>query len=86
MCMGVMPYLALCVCVCVCVCVRVCTCVHVCAYVYTCVCTYTVFIRIVAMATINFSLAGVWLLVEGGSYSRTAFINSRAIPPGAIHK
>ena len=34
----------------------------------------TVFIRIVAAATINFSLAGVWLLIEGGSYSRTAFI------------
>ena len=35
---------------------------------------YTVFIRIVAAATINFSLAGVRLLIEGGSYSRTAFI------------
>ena len=34
----------------------------------------TVFTRIVAVATINFSLAGVRLLIEGGSYSRTAFI------------
>ena len=29
---------------------------------------YTVFIRIVAAATINFSLAGVRLLIEGGSW------------------
>ena len=35
---------------------------------------YTVFIRIVAAATINFGLAGVRLLIEGGSYSRAAFI------------
>ena len=35
---------------------------------------HTVFIRIVAAATINFSLTGVRLLIEGGSYSRTAFI------------
>ena len=28
--------------------------------------------RIVAVATINFSLAGVRLLIEGGSYSKTA--------------
>ena len=28
----------------------------------------TVFVRILAMATINFSLAGVWLLIKGGSY------------------
>ena len=34
----------------------------------------TVFIRIVAAATIDFSLAGVQLLIEGGSYSRKAFI------------
>ena len=38
-------------------------------------CQYTVFIGIVAMATINFSLALVQLLIEGGSYSRVAFIN-----------
>ena len=38
------------------------------------------------MATINLSLAGVWLLIEGGSYSRVAFINFRAIPPSAINK
>ena len=37
---------------------------------------HTVFIRILAAATINFSLAGVRLLIEGGSYSRTIFINS----------
>ena len=36
---------------------------------------YTVFIQIVAAATINFSLAGVQPLIEGGSYSRTAFIS-----------
>ena len=35
----------------------------------------TVFIRILAAATINFSLAGVQLLIEGGSYLRAAFIN-----------
>ena len=34
----------------------------------------TVFIRIVV--TINFSLAGVRLLIKGGSYSRVAFINN----------
>ena len=32
------------------------------------------------MATIYFSLAGVRLLIEGGSYSRAAFINFGAIP------
>ena len=38
---------------------------------------YTVlnFIRILAVATINFSLAGVRLLIESGSYSKAAFIN-----------
>ena len=41
---------------------------------------YTVFIRIVAAATINFSLAGVRLLIEGGSYSRAAFIYFGGIP------
>ena len=49
-------------------------------------CTYTVFIRIVAVATINFSLTGVRLLIEGGSYSRVAFINFGVIPHSAIHK
>ena len=34
----------------------------------------TVFTRIVAAATINFNLARVWLLFEGGYYSRAAFI------------
>ena len=38
------------------------------------------------MATINFSLAGMRLLIEGGSHSRTAFINFGVIPPGAIYK
>ena len=33
---------------------------------------YTVFTRIVAAATINFSLVPVRLLIEGGSYSRAA--------------
>ena len=46
-----------------------------------------VFIRIVATATINFFLARVRLLIEGGSYSRSAFINLiRRIPRGAIHE
>ena len=36
---------------------------------------YTVFIRIVAAATINFSFTRVQLLIEGSSYSRAAFIN-----------
>ena len=36
--------------------------------------------RIVAAATINFSLAGVRLLIEGGSYSRTAFIILEGYP------
>ena len=35
----------------------------------------TVFVRIVAAATINFNLARVRLLIEGGSYSRAAVIN-----------
>ena len=43
---------------------------------------YTVFIRIVAAATINFSLAGVRLLIEGGSYSRTDFIYFGGKPLG----
>ena len=49
---------------------------------------YTVFIRIVATATctITFSLAWVWLLIEGGSYSRAALINFGLILYGVIHK
>ena len=35
----------------------------------------TVFIRIAAIATINFILAQVWLLIEDGSYLRAAYIN-----------
>ena len=46
--------------------------------------TTTVFIQILAAATINFSLTGVWLLIEGGSYSRAAFINFGATPLGDI--
>ena len=34
---------------------------------------------------LNFSLAGVRLLIEGGSYSRVAFINFRLILHGATH-
>ena len=34
--------------------------------------TITVFIRIDTAATINFSAVQVWLLIEGGSYLRTA--------------
>ena len=37
----------------------------------------SIFTGIVAMATINFSLAQVRLLIEGGSYSRMSFINFR---------
>ena len=48
----------------------------------TCTVTVTTFIQIVAVATINFSLAGVQLLIEGGSYSRAAFIYSGVIPLG----
>ena len=40
----------------------------------------TVFIRIVAAATINFGPARVRLLFEGGSYSRAVLIN---LGPGA---
>ena len=47
---------------------------------------YTIFIRIVAVATINFSLAWVWLLIESGSYSRVAVINFGGIPYSAMHK
>ena len=36
--------------------------------------TTTVFIRIVAVATINFAPSSVRLLIEGGSYSRVATI------------
>ena len=39
--------------------------------------TTTVFIRIVATATINFALPFVRLLIEGGSYSRAATITAR---------
>ena len=41
----------------------------------------TVFIRIVAVATINFGCSSVQLLIEGGSYSRAAttnFVRARA--------
>ena len=44
----------------------------------------TVFIRIVAAATINFSLTWVCLLIEGGSYSRAPFINFGPILDGVI--
>ena len=48
--------------------------------------TCTVFIQIVAAATINFSLAWVRLLIEGSSYSRVAFINFGPILDGVFHK
>ena len=35
---------------------------------------------LLAAATINSSLAGVQSLIEGGSYSRAAFINFRVVP------
>ena len=47
---------------------------------------YTIFIRMVATATINFSLAWVQLLSEGGSYWRVVFINFGLILDGVIHK
>ena len=51
---------------------------------YVCQISYTVFIQILAAATINFSLAGVRLLIEGGAYSRAAFINFGAKHLGDI--
>jgi hypothetical protein len=35
---------------------------------------------------INFSLAGVWLLIEGGFYSRAAFIYFGAKPLGVLSR
>ena len=40
-------------------------------------CRLTVFIRIVAAATINFALSFVRLVIEGGSFSRAATITAR---------
>ena len=45
-----------------------------------------IFIRIVATATIKFSLARLRLLIEGSSCLRAAFINFGAILPSANHK
>ena len=42
---------------------------------------YTIFIQIVATTAMKFSLAGVWLLIEGTSYSRAAFINFTQCSP-----
>ena len=39
---------------------------------------------LVVTATIKFSLAQVWLLIEGSSYSMAAFINFGLIPCGTI--
>ena len=47
---------------------------------------HTVFIRIVAVATIDFSLAWVRLIIEGCSYSRVAFIKFGPILDSVIHK
>ena len=47
---------------------------------------YTVFIRIAAAATINFSLAWVWLLIEGGFCSKAAYIKFGPILDSVIHK
>ena len=46
------------------------------AHAHTVLCVFmnTVFIRIVAAATINFAPSSVRLLIEGGSYSRAATI------------
>ena len=43
-------------------------------FILICTCMYTVFIRIVAAATINFGCCSVRLLIEGGSYLRAALI------------
>ena len=43
-----------------------------------------IFIRIVAVATINFSHAGVQLLLKDGSYSIVAFINVGVTPHGGL--
>ena len=40
----------------------------------------------VAVATINVSLAGVWLLIKDGSYSRAEFINFGLRPHGPVHE
>ena len=45
-----------------------------------CWAVHTVFPRSDAAATINFSFAGVRLLIKGGSYSRAAFIYFGGIP------
>ena len=39
---------------------------------------------VLTVATINFSLAGVQLLINGGSYSRATFILFGAVPLGDI--
>ena len=44
----------------------------------------TVFIRIVAVATINFSHAGMQLLLKGGSDSIVAFTNVGVTPHGGV--
>ena len=46
----------------------------------------TVFIGIVATATINFSLTWVQLLIKGSSYSRAAFVNFGPMLSGVVHK
>ena len=58
---------------------------------YTCIApsverVHSVYILIVAAATINFSLAWVQLLIKGSSYSRAAFINFGPILDSVIHK
>ena len=42
---------------------------------------HTVFPRLVAAATINFSFTEVWRLFEGSVYSRAAFILPAGLPP-----
>ena len=48
-----------------------------------CACMYVPYL--VAVATINFSLAGVRQLIEGSSFLGTSYY-FEAIPPAAIHK
>ena len=45
-----------------------------------------IFVWTAAVATINFSLAGVWLLIKSGCYSSVTLITFGPIPQGAVHK
>ena len=82
--MRVCVHVYVCVCVCVCVWFRQNTCIERCLFkvIFVAICTY----RIYSTTNINFSLAWVWVLIEGGSYSRVAFINFGPILDSVIYK